>query len=610
MAPPPAQARPAPHPLPSTVLAQTTSRPHLHSQQMDQIERDGDALALAAYIRAESQPGYQAHARAALPAHGHGHGQEYGRGQGGEEGMEMEKEQDPFLVVFEKDDPTDALNWTIKRKVLQTFVLIMATMYAGIGSAAFSPASSAVQETYNVGEVVGELANSMWSLWACFAHALALTQVIGFAFGPQVFGPLSELYGRKFPLVLGIFLSALFNIPTATAPNLATIMISRFFAGVFGAAPYAIAGGCFHDMLDPVHVQIGVAFFAVSTAGGPALGPVVGAGLVSTGADGWRWVGWYLLIFGLCISLLLQLFLAESYPPYLLQQRARAKRIETGQWAYHAELDGVVVTPKDIVWRYILRPTAMLVLEPMLLVITIYMSFVYALLYMLCAAVPLIFGTLRGLSPVVSVLPFVSIFIGILFGGGFIILDQRRYAAHLRRKGVGSDPEERFKPMGLGAVMLPIGLFWFAFTGPAQTDSVWPSIIALGFSMAGMILIFECGILYLIDIFPLTSANITASTATATATPLQPSPFHQRLMSMLLYKSFANSAIAANTLVRSLVGGSFPLFVPAMVRNLGYQSTWSMALLAFLAVGLAGIPFVFARIGERLRGMSKFKPGL
>lgn len=79
---------------------------------MDQIEQDGDALALAAYIRAESQPGYHAHARAAPPAHGHGHGQEYGRGQGGEEGMEMEKEQDPFLVVFDKDDSTDALNWT------------------------------------------------------------------------------------------------------------------------------------------------------------------------------------------------------------------------------------------------------------------------------------------------------------------------------------------------------------------------------------------------------------------------------------------------------------------------------------------------------------------
>jgi hypothetical protein len=78
---------------------------------MDQIERDGDILAFAAYTRAESQPGH-AHTRATAtpPAHGHGNGLRYG--QSGEEGMEIEKEQDPFLVVFEKDDPMDALNWT------------------------------------------------------------------------------------------------------------------------------------------------------------------------------------------------------------------------------------------------------------------------------------------------------------------------------------------------------------------------------------------------------------------------------------------------------------------------------------------------------------------
>jgi hypothetical protein len=44
-----------------------------------------------------------------------------------------------------------------------------------------------------------------------------------------------------------------------------------------------------------------------------------------------------------------------------------------------------------------------------------------------------------------------------------------------------------------------IGLFWFAFTGPAQVESIWPSIIALAFAMCGMVLIFECGIIYLID---------------------------------------------------------------------------------------------------------------
>jgi hypothetical protein len=160
--------------------------------------------------------------------------------------------------------------------------------------------------------------------------------------------------------------------------------------------------------------------------------------------------------------------------------------------------------------------------------------------------------------------------------------------------------------------------------------------------MGGMILIFECGILYLIDsesraalwitfpycsigsgddryalsrlchyhchyhyhspFSPLLSIHASCPCPVPSLTPAPPAL-------PAVYKSFANSAIAANTLVRSLVGGSFPLFVPAMVRNLGYQSTWSMALLAFLAVGLAGIPFVFARIGERLRGMSKFQAG-
>lgn len=76
------------------------------------------------------------------------------------------------------------------------------------------------------------------------------------------------------------------------------------------------------------------------------------------------------------------------------------------------------------------------------------------------------------------------------------------------------------------------------------------------------------------------------------------------------YGPWANSAIAANTLTRSLVGGSFPLFTAAMVHNLGYQGTWAMALLAFLALGMAPIPLVFYHIAPRLRAMSKFKAEL
>lgn len=64
--------------------------------------------------------------------------------------------------------------------------------------------------------------------------------VLGFAFGPIVFGPMSELYGRKLPLFFGMFTFAIFNIPVAVATNLQTIFICRFFGGFFASAPLAI----------------------------------------------------------------------------------------------------------------------------------------------------------------------------------------------------------------------------------------------------------------------------------------------------------------------------------------------------------------------------------
>lgn len=423
-------------------------------------------------------------------------------------------------------------------------------MWAGVASAVLSGANASIAEHFHVSHVVAELANGLF--------------VIGFALGPSLFGPLSEVRGRKWPLVLGLFLASCFSIQAATAKNLPTLLIGRFLGGVFGAAPYAIGGGFFHDLYDHDHVQGGVAFFAVATAGGPALGPIIGAGL-SVGTGTWRWAEWFLVIFGFATTALIAVGLKETYEPVILSKIAKQRRQEDEKW--YAELDLVTLTPKDVVLRYILRPVRMLFTEPMLLVITIYMSFVYSLLYMLMAALPVIYGEYRGLGTLASCLPLFSVFTGILFGGGFILLDM------LLPK---TQPEHMFRPMGLGATMLPIGLFWFAFTGPAQVSSMWPSVIALGFSMCGMVLIFECGIIYLVH----------------------------------MYGAFANSAIAANTIARSILGGSLPLVTAAMVRNLGLQGSAAMALLAGISVLLAPIPIVFYHKGAWLRSKSKFKPEL
>jgi DHA1 family multidrug resistance protein-like MFS transporter len=161
-------------------------------------------------------------------------------------------------------------------------------------------------------------------------------------------------------------LSSIFAIQCATAQNLETIIIGRFLSGLFASAPYAIGGGCFHDFLDPIHVQGGIAFFATATAGGPAFGPILGAGLATTSSTyGWRWSEWFLTASGVLITILLVVFMDESYSPAVLSNIAKERRKTTGEEdGWWSELDLVNVTPRNILVQYILRPVKMLLVEP------------------------------------------------------------------------------------------------------------------------------------------------------------------------------------------------------------------------------------------------------
>lgn len=117
----------------------------------------------------------------------------------------------------------------------------------------------------------------------------------------------------------------------------------------------------------------------------------------------------------------------------------------------------------------------MLVLEPMLLLLTIYSSFIYGILYLLFGALPLEYQQKRGWSPGVSDLPFLGVFIGILIGCLIIISFTPRYARKLKASGGKPIPEERLLPMMIGSVLFPIGAFWFAWTDVDHVDSWVPS---------------------------------------------------------------------------------------------------------------------------------------
>jgi DHA1 family multidrug resistance protein-like MFS transporter len=73
-----------------------------------------------------------------------------------------------------------------------------------------------------------------------------------------------------------------------------------------------------------------------------------------------------------------------------------------------------------------------------------------------------------------------------------------------------------------------------------------------------------------------------------------------------VYMWYANSAIAANTMLRSLAGSGFPLFATAMYHTLGVN--WATSLLAFLCIAMIPAPVLFFIYGSKIRKMSKFSP--
>ena len=71
---------------------------------------------------------------------------------------------------------------------------------------------------------------------------------------------------------------------------------------------------------------------------------------------------------------------------------------------------------------------------------------------------------------------------------------------------------------------------------------------------------------------------------------------------------YAASALAANTVLRSLVGALLPLAGQQMYSTLGYG--WGNSLLAFIALAMCPIPWIFFKYGERIRKNPRFQMNL
>jgi MFS transporter, DHA1 family, multidrug resistance protein len=147
-------------------------------------------------------------------------------------------------------------------------------MCSTFASSVFSPAVNYLGQEYGVSSEVALLGISLF--------------IAGYVPGPVIWAPVSEVYGRVVSVLLPMVVFVCLTAGTATATNLQTIFITRFFAGVMASSPVATVGGGLADMFEQKERGTAVVFYSLAVVAGPTLGPIIG-GAVSESFLGWRW---------------------------------------------------------------------------------------------------------------------------------------------------------------------------------------------------------------------------------------------------------------------------------------------------------------------------------
>lgn len=142
---------------------------------------------------------------------------------------------------------------------------------------------------------------------------------------------------------------------------------------------------------------------------GPCLGPLLG-GWIYVGTHSWRWIYWVLFIFLGCIFAF-TLFAPETYAPILLKKKAARLRKEHNSNSYRAAHELERIPLSTTLKVSLCRPFIMMFKETIILCMSIYLSFIYSLLYLLFFAFPIAFEEVRGWNPGTTGTAFVAVMV-------------------------------------------------------------------------------------------------------------------------------------------------------------------------------------------------------
>ncbi|KAJ9622266.1 hypothetical protein H2203_006484 [Taxawa tesnikishii (nom. ined.)] len=368
------------------------------------------------------------------------------------------------------------------RKIVIVAILSFCSFLAPISSTTVLAAVPEVVATYNTTGTIINVSN------ACYLIFMGLS--------PMFWGPLGQVYGRRWTQLLSAAFFTAFSVGTALAPNLASFFVFRVLTAFQGTSFLIIGSSCIGDIYRPVDRATALSWFLSGTLIGPAFGPFIG-GIIVTYAS-WRDIFWLQT----ALSGLATLLVAFCLPETIHRKRA-------------VELEGL--SRKDYAAKLWTWTNPMRVLRlyryPNLLVAGLASSSLVWNMYSLLTPIRYVLNPRFHLtSPIQSGLFYIAPGCGYLFGTFF----GGRWADRTVRKWIGKRdgdrvPEDRLRSclFALG-VVIPACMLVYGWSIEKAKGGIPLPVIVMFLQGVAQLFCFPSLNTYCLDVMQTRSAEVVA----------------------------------------------------------------------------------------------------
>ncbi|KAH0272154.1 MFS multidrug transporter-like protein, partial [Aureobasidium melanogenum] len=465
--------------------------------------------------------------------------------------------------------------WSKSRKRAITWLSCLATTVTAYAAGSYTAGDAQMEQEWGVSRVAITVGVTIFTT--------------GFAIAPMILAPFSEINGRRPMFVVTGILYVILQVCCAVTRSYGGMLAARFFKGCASSTFSTMVGGVISDIYHAEDRNTAMALFSGAALFGTGLGPLVSSFIAYYTT--WRWIFYLQVITCGIVQVMVLLFFKESRGSVLLSKKAKCLN------KYYDKLEAAGFTgvdmPSDSVsgktssqrirWKVksdeerasllqmirisLIRPFHLLFTEPVVFFFSLWVAFSWAILYLTFGAIPVIFSASHNFNLYQIGSVFAAISIASIISTIISILGDKwtkRRFPHL-----GDSPEGRLYFACAQSILLPVGLFWLAWTSGSNVHWIVPTL-AIGCATMGIFSIYLAVFNYLAD----------------------------------TYHRYASSALAAQSFCRNMLGGAFPLFVPQMFRAMTFQGAGS--LLGGIGAVLTLVPFALLIWGPKIRARSKF----